>query len=83
MIGALAYIFWSLLLSFTFFYSLKLNGRLRCKAVYEIIGQDFMKHQNSHGNGVSTTQLKDIQRMMNLQRDYLEGRKDSDDDINY
>ncbi len=42
-----------------------------------------MKHQNSHGNGVSTTQLKDIQRMMNLQRDYLEGRKDSDDDINY
>ena len=39
-LGALAYSFWSVLISFIFFYSLKLNGRLRCKNIYEIVGQD-------------------------------------------
>jgi len=42
--GAFAYSFWSLLLSFIFFYSLKQNQRLRCKAIYEIVGQDLMKN---------------------------------------
>ena len=52
-----------MLLSFIFFYSLKMNGRLRCKAIYEIIGQDFMKHQSAH-RGVSISHVKDLQRMM-------------------
>jgi len=46
LIGAIAYSLWALLLSFIFFASLKANERLRCKGIYEIIGQDFRRSHN-------------------------------------
>lgn len=39
-LGILSYAFYSLILSFIFFYSLKLNDRLRIDPLYEIIGMD-------------------------------------------
>lgn len=46
-LGLSAYIFWSLALSFVFFYSLKLNDRLRIDPLFEIIGMDFMRSRTS------------------------------------
>ena len=44
MVGIVSYSFWSLTLSFIFFYSLKKNDRLRLKTIYEIIGVDFLRN---------------------------------------
>jgi ammonia channel protein AmtB len=41
-LGILAYSFWSLSLSFVFFYSLRVNERLRIDPLYEILGMDYM-----------------------------------------
>ena len=46
LVGAIAYSLWALLLSYIFFFSLKQNDRLRCKSIYEIIGQDFRRSHN-------------------------------------
>ena len=42
MLGILAYSFWSLSLSYVFFYFLKVNERLRIDPLYEILGMDYM-----------------------------------------
>ena len=60
-IGAFAYSFWSLLLSFIFFYGLKYNQRLRCKAIYEIVGQDLMKNLSYTKNNSAE---RDLQRIL-------------------
>jgi ammonia channel protein AmtB len=44
MIGIVSFAFWSLILSFLFFYALKYNERLRIDPLYEIIGMDFQRH---------------------------------------
>ena len=46
-LGATAYTLWAMILSFTFFYSLKQNDRLRVDPLYEIIGMDFMSSDQS------------------------------------
>jgi ammonia channel protein AmtB len=42
MLGILAYAFWSLSLSYVFFYFLRVNERLRIDPLYEILGMDYM-----------------------------------------
>jgi ammonia channel protein AmtB len=56
MLGIVSYSFYSLVLSFIFFYSLKLNDRLRLDPLYEIIGMDLQK-LISHNR----TQIKDAE----------------------
>jgi ammonia channel protein AmtB len=48
LVGATAYILWTGLLSFIFFYSLKKNGRLRVDLIFEIIGLDFIQHGSNN-----------------------------------
>ena len=43
LLGVISYSCYSLMLSFIFFHSLKLNDRLRLDPLYEIIGMDFEK----------------------------------------
>ena len=57
-IGIAAYLFWSTILSFVFFYTLKQNDKLRIDPIYEIIGLDFLKN-NSNGQ-----QSNDINRLI-------------------
>ena len=42
LVGILAYTFWSCILTFIFFYTLKINNMHRIQAIYEIIGLDFL-----------------------------------------
>lgn len=43
-VGIVSFAFWSLTLSFLFFYFLKVNERLRIDPLYETIGMDFIRH---------------------------------------
>ena len=56
LLGVISYSCYSLMLSFIFFHSLKLNDRLRLDPLYEIIGMDFEK-LISH----NTTKIQDAE----------------------
>ena len=65
MLGLLAYAFWSLALSFVFFYSLKLNERLRIDPLYEIIGMDFINLRGAKISRVQNSYLYNRERLLN------------------
>ena len=67
-LGLLSYSFWSLILSFVFFYSLKLNDRLRIDPLYEIIGMDFQKFIQAKKTKIQDNELNRLLASQTKQR---------------
>jgi ammonia channel protein AmtB len=65
-LGMVSYAFWSLTLSFVFFYSLKLNHRLRIDPLYEIIGMDFLKIKYTKTNKVQNAFLFSREKLLKI-----------------
>lgn len=62
LLGAFSYALWSVLLSFTFFYSLKQVDRLRVAFLFEVIGLDMMRFQREGRSNILDHALQEEER---------------------
>lgn len=68
LLGAFSYALWSVLLSFTFFYSLKQVDRLRVAFLFEVIGLDMMRFQREGKSNILDDALQEEERKYALKQ---------------